>query len=114
MSHRSTLTRCRELRKSMPSAELILWSRVRRGGLGVRIRRQHSIGPFIVDFACLKPKVAIEIDGPSHDGDEAVVRDVSRSAFLQSRGWKVMRVTNEEIYENLDGVLEAVSRWVKG
>ena len=98
----------------MPRAEVILWARVRRRGLGVRIRRQHPVGPFIVDFACLKSKVAIEIDGPSHDGDEAVARDAVRAAFLKSRGWKVLRVTNEEIYENLDGVLEAVSRWVKG
>ncbi len=115
MSERSTLTRCRELRKSMPRAEVILWSHVRRGALGgVRIRRQHPVGPFVVDFACLKAKVAIEVDGPSHVGDDAVGRDADRTAFLRSREWRVLRIPIDDVYDNLDGVLELVLKWVKG
>jgi very-short-patch-repair endonuclease len=98
----------------MPRAEVILWSHVQRGALGgVRIRRQHPIGPFIVDFACEKAKVAIEVDGPSHVGGESVVRDAQRSAFLRHHGWRVLRIPNDDVYENLDGVLELILRWVK-
>lgn len=98
----------RKLRKSMTNAEMILWSRLRRGQLSrSRFRRQHAIGPFITDFACVALKLAIEVDGATH-GPEAAAYDARRTRYLESKGWQVLRVLNLDVYENLDGVIELI------
>lgn len=101
-----TLSRARSLRKRLTRAETILWSRLRRGQMmGLRIRRQYPIGPYIADFACRPLKLVIEVDGATHT-DAAY--DARRTAYLEQEGWSVMRVFNVDIYENLDGVLDAI------
>jgi very-short-patch-repair endonuclease len=98
------------MRQDMTNAEVILWSRLRRGQVhGLKFRRQHPIGPFIADFACWEARLMVEVDGPSHVGDEAKIKDEKRTAFLHQQGWDVIRVWNNDIYNNLSGVMDAIS-----
>ena len=67
---------------------------------------QVPIEPFIVDFCCPACRLIVEIDGDTHDG--AVERDAARTARLERRGYRVVRFTNRDVHENLDGVLDAI------
>ncbi len=99
----------RKLRKDMPEAEQRLWYFIRRSELGgFRFRRQHTIGPYIADFACLEAKLVIELDGDQHALGDAPKRDEKRDAYLIAEGFEVLRFWNNEVYENIDGVLEAI------
>lgn len=99
----------RRLRRCMTDAETILWSRLRRGGLkGHRFRRQHPVGPYIADFACVQARLVVEVDGATHATPEEVAYDRRRTQYLQKRGWFVYRAANPDIYENLDGVLDGI------
>jgi very-short-patch-repair endonuclease len=96
----------RLLRKNIPPAEAILWSKLRGKSLhGYKFRRQYSIGPYIVDFYSPQMKLAIEIDGESHFVDGALQRDQVRQAFIESAGVTVLRFTNRDIYDRLEGVI---------
>jgi hypothetical protein len=66
------------------------------------------IGPYVADFAFLRAKVLIELDGPSHAQDGAQHRDARRTAWLQSEGYRVLRFWHEEVFDNLDGVLDTI------
>ena len=93
----------------MPSAEKRLWFFIRKRQLGdFRFRRQHTIGPYIADFACVEAMLVIELDGDSHGTDEAATYDERRNAFMEAQGWIVLRFWNSEIYENIDGVLTTI------
>jgi len=95
----------------MPEAEVMLWSRLRRKSeLGVRFRRQHPIGPYIADFACISAKLVIELDGATHATDEQHARDMRRDAYMAKRGWRVIRLKNEDIYTDLASVVSAIIR----
>lgn len=92
----------------MPGAEIILWSNLRRKQLlDQRFRRQYGIGPYVIDFYCPKLKLAIEVDGDSHT-DDVIPYDDDRQEFIESYGVTFLRFTNEDIYENLDGVLTTI------
>lgn len=106
---KSTQSRARELRKRMTAAEVAFWQHVRRGRLGVRFQRQVPIGPFIVDFVCRSRRVIVELDGAVHL-DPWDQYDLERDAYLQSRGYRVLRFENDELADNPDGVLEVVRR----
>jgi very-short-patch-repair endonuclease len=84
----------------------ILWS-FRKAGW--HFRRQVQIGPFYVDFACLGAKVAIEVDGDTHGTDEAKSRDVARDAYLESRGFIVLRFWNVDVMSGSEGVWQVVA-----
>jgi very-short-patch-repair endonuclease len=81
-------------RKAMTEAETRIWVRVRRSQLGVRIRRQVVIGPYIADFACLALKLVIEIDGAQHWESEA---DALRDEYLRLHGWTVLRLSTDDV-----------------
>lgn len=99
----------RSLRKNMPPAEIILWSKLRGKSLrGCKFRRQYSIGPYAVDFYCPELKLAIEIDGESHFVDGALQRDQIRQSFIESAGISSLRFTNRDIYDRLEGVIEKI------
>ncbi|HLY05135.1 MAG TPA: endonuclease domain-containing protein [Rhizomicrobium sp.] len=102
-----TLVRARRHRRNLTNAETILWSRLRDGVGGMRFRRQHPIGPYIVDFACIRARLVIEVDGATH-GSERRTYDQRREAYLRSQSWRIVRVTNEAVYHSLDRVLEAI------
>ncbi len=99
----------RRLRKDAMSAERRLWMGVRREALeGFKFRRQVPLGPYLADFACLEARLVIEIDGATHSSDAEIGRDASRQAALNSFGYAVLRFHNDEVYHNLEGVLETI------
>jgi very-short-patch-repair endonuclease len=104
----------RHNRKNMPVAEVILWERIRRKQLGVSFRRQHPIKPFIADFACVEKRLIIELDGESHIGNENETYDAKRTRYLESMGWTILRFWNDEIYEQLDDVIEQITNNILG
>ncbi len=98
-----------DLRRDQTPAERQLWASLRGKQLGgFRFRRQHPIGPFIVDFCCLSPRLVIEVDGNSHA--EQVEYDEARTAYLEERGYAVVRFTNEDVQRRLEGVLDEIMR----
>ena len=95
---------------SGPPAEVILWPRLRGEQVsGWKFRRQYSVGPYVLDFYCPRLKLAIEIDGPTHDGDEACVYDANRQAFIECHGITFLRFRNERVYWQLDAVIETIA-----
>jgi very-short-patch-repair endonuclease len=93
----------------MTEAEVMLWSRLRLKEMqGVHFRRQHPIGPYIADFACISAMLVVEIDGVTHARDDQHAHDVRRDAYMTQRGWRVVRLKNEDVYKNLDGVFAAL------
>ena len=99
------------LRREMTNAEVVLWSQLRRNGVpGLRFRRQHPIGPFVADFACVSSKIVVEVDGTNHFGDAQLLHDKQRDAYIRRRGWRVIRVSNEDVYKRLDQVLDFIFR----
>ncbi len=91
----------------MTDAERKLWKHLRLRNVGLfKFRRQHEISPYIVDFVCLEAHLIIEIDGGQHAG--AGEYDSARTDFLQSAGYRVLRFWNNEVMENIDGVLEII------
>jgi very-short-patch-repair endonuclease len=90
----------------MPKAEALVWARLRdRQVEGYKFRRQYSVGAFVVDFYCPELKLAVEIDGPSHRRDGGPEYDAERQFFLEGKGITVVRVTNERVYQDLDGAI---------
>jgi very-short-patch-repair endonuclease len=97
----------RRLRAEQTSAEEILWRELRNRNLGgCKFRRQHPIGRYIVDFVSIERKLVIEVDGATHSTDEEMASDTCRTAEIEGFGFHVVRVTNTDIYKNLDGVLD--------
>jgi very-short-patch-repair endonuclease len=70
--------------------------------------RQEPVSPYFADFACREERVIVEVDGATHSTDTELQRDLSRSGFLNTQGYRIVRVTNEDVYRNLDGVLETI------
>jgi very-short-patch-repair endonuclease len=98
-----------KLRNKMPAPEVVFWHRIQNKQINdLKFRRQYSIGNFVIDFYCVKSKLAIEIDGESHYSEESIENDKVRDLFLRSKGITVLRFTNDEIMRNIDGVLSAV------
>ena len=102
----------RSNRQNMPAAEVILWERIRRKQLGVRFRRQHPVKPFIADFACIKQKLIIELDGESHTGNETY--DENRTETLEGQGWTVLRFQNDDVYDHIDEVVAKLEVHLRG
>jgi very-short-patch-repair endonuclease len=99
----------RGLRRESSDAEQRVWRMLRARKLdGVKFRRQHPIGRYVLDFYCPAARLAIEIDGGSHYEPRGIRRDLERTAFLKSIGIRVIRFTNLEALGECDGLLEAV------
>jgi very-short-patch-repair endonuclease len=99
----------RRLRKKLTSAEALLWWRLRREEFdGWRFRRQHPIGPYIADFACIEVQLVIEVDGATHRTPEELAHDESRTRYLESNGWRVMRFPNDDVIRNRRGVQDMI------
>ena len=97
----------RTLRKNMTDAEKLLWQFLRDRQLGgYKFRRQHHIGPFIVDFVCLKKKLIIEVDGGQHR--KQLESDANRSDYLKERGYRVLRFWNNEVLGEKESVLSVI------
>ena len=97
----------RRLRRNATIAEQRLWYQVRSRSLcGAKFVRQESVGPYIVDFACREHRVIVEVDGGQHAENE---RDVVRDRWLHDHGYRVLRFWNNDVIENIDGVLETIA-----
>ncbi len=94
----------REKRHKPTAEENILWQRLRRNQLqGYHFRRQHGIGPFIVDFYCESANLVIEVDGPVHDYQ--IEKDKIRQQYLEELKFKIMRFTNDSVLKDLESVV---------
>ena len=101
--------RARALRSSQTSAEAKLWQALRNRRLARwKFRRQHPIDRYIVDFITLDGKLIVEVDGVTHSEPSETRRDKARSDVLESCGFLVVRVSNTDVYENLEGALEMI------
>ena len=104
-------SRRRELRSTLTPAEALLWRHLQRSKLqGRKFRRQHSVGPYVLDFYCPSERLAIELDGAAHDHDLAFRRDVLRTTYLAASGVRVMRFENDDVVRNPEGVLASITR----
>ena len=100
--------RAHDLRHELTPAEQVLWSALRGGQLGVRFRRQHPFGPYILDFYCDALRLVIELDGPIHATEESRRHDADRGAYLQARQRVVVHFTNQEVLETPDKVIAEI------
>jgi very-short-patch-repair endonuclease len=105
---RAVLT-ARRLRGQLTDAEQILWSALRDNRLvGIKFRRQHPFGPYVLDFFCVKAQLAVELDGSVHDQSEQRNYDCERTAYLESHGLNVLRFRNEDVTNRLDEVMKRI------
>lgn len=101
--------RARELRSSQTPPEGVLWSRLRARRLaGLKFRRQHPVGPLIVDFCCAEAMLVVELDSVYHTGRQE--RDAERDRVLNELGYAVVRVTASEVVRDPDAVLRTIRR----
>jgi len=104
--------RARELRKNCTESEKILWEYIRRKQLGYEFHRQIPVDQYIVDFYCHELMLAIEIDGTSHDTDDAKVNDAQRQAKLEGLGVSFLRFRDELVKTNPEFVVKVIERWI--
>lgn len=98
----------RENRKNQTDAESILWNHIRGKSLGVIFLRQYIIGDYIADFACLEPKLVIEVDGGYHSEPRQAEDNTMRQEWLEKQGFKVIRFTNAEIECDIDNIINRI------
>ena len=104
--------RRRELRKNSTKAEEVLWFEIRNSKLGIKFKRQHSIGGYITDFYCQKYKLIIELDGEIHNTKEVEGYDLVRDKYLTSLGFKILRIPNSEVETNIKKVLDKIKSFL--
>lgn len=110
MLYAITKEHSKEHRRNPTHEESLLWDRLRMHKTGSHIRRQHIIGSFIVDFVCLDKVVTIEIDGGYHKQPDAEAYDKARTEYLKEKGFLELRFTNEEVINNIDAVVEKITK----
>jgi len=106
-----TVSRARQLRRRMSLPEVVLWQALRKGRLaGLRFRRQHPFGPYILDFYCAATRLAVEVDGLVHDTQSASNHDARRDAWLAQQGVTVLRVRAGDVLqdERLEELLRGI------
>ncbi|MEL7198119.1 MAG: DUF559 domain-containing protein [Pseudomonadota bacterium] len=99
-------TRARKLRREATPAERALWHRLSRSQLSAKFSRQMPVGPYFADLLCRELKLVIELDGYSHDVSPA--RDETRDTWMKREGYTVIRFTNDEVHQNIEGVVTAI------
>ena len=101
--------KARDLRARQTEAESLLWGALRARRLcGLKFRRQYPIDPFITDFACIRKKLVVEIDGGYHDF--VYENDKSRQGRIEDEGWDVIRFRNEDVLENVEAVAIPIAK----
>jgi very-short-patch-repair endonuclease len=103
-----TTLRAQHLRSEISKTEAKLWPHVRRKGMGAKFRRQHAIGPIVVDYCCVSLKLVVEVDGPLHSKAE----DDARDAILRRRGFDVFRFSVQDMDLRFQSVLDTIHREV--
>ena len=103
-----TLEKAKQLRKNQTDAEKLLWQKLRNRQLShYKFRRQVPVGIYIVDFMCVSAKLIVELDGGQHTEKQGY--DQKRTAYLETKGFRVVRYWNNDVLINIDGVLEALT-----
>jgi very-short-patch-repair endonuclease len=92
--------------------EVLLWQRLRGNQAGVKLRRQHPIGPYVVDFYCSVRKIVIEIDGEAHDRGNRPARDSERDRYLEANGYRLVRVAAADVLRDSAGVANSIAALV--
>ena len=101
----------KKLRNNLTPAEARLWSLLKNSRLENRkFRRQHSVGPYILDFYCPTDKLCIELDGVVHFTGGGYEYDIERTAYLKAQNIRVIRFENKDVFDNTEGVLEEIRR----
>lgn len=101
--------RARHLRMNRTAAERRLWRELRQlKQVGCKFRQQVPIDHYIVDFACLSNRLIVEVDGGTHSMDDEIARDARREQYLRDQGFRVVRVWNSEVRENIEGVMDVI------
>jgi very-short-patch-repair endonuclease len=106
--NRDLLERRRELRSNQTKAEKILWWYLRDRKTGVKFKRQHSLGGYILDFYCADKKIIIELDGEIHNTEEAKKYDAVRDKYFKELGYIILRFLNSEVENDIEKVLDKI------
>lgn len=103
------IRRARNLRHTSTPPEQLLWTALRNGQIGgLKFRRQHPIGPYVVDFYCHRVGLVVEVDGMSHENK--MLPDSERTKYLEDQGLRVLRITNNDVMRDLDAVARQIAR----
>ena len=106
---RPTVTNARRLRKEMLLPEVKLWTAIRRGQLdGLKFRRQHPIGPFVLDFFCASARLAVEVDGAEHYMEDRSEKDAARDRWLARQGIMTLRIPASWVLDSVDSAVLAI------
>ncbi|OAO04468.1 endonuclease domain-containing protein [Parasphingorhabdus sp.] len=111
---RKTVLQARQLRKTMSKPEIMLWQQLRKKPLGIKFRRQHPLGPYILDFYCPAAKLAMEVDGLSHDMGDRPEYDLRREGFLNQQGVESIRISAQDVLDDAEDVADRILRYVQG
>jgi very-short-patch-repair endonuclease len=104
-----TVLKARRLRRPLTESEQVLWAALRDNRLqGIKFRRQHPFGPYVLDFFCVQARLVIELDGSIHDRPEQKEYDRERTDYLEAQGLRVLRFRNEEVADKLDEVMKKI------
>ncbi len=103
-----TISRARALRRTMTAPELRLWAVLRDSQAGLKVRRQHPFGPYILDFYCARARLAVEVDGEGHALGNQPAHDQRRDVWLARHGVATLRFAANDIRDNLEGVVQAI------
>lgn len=106
---KATVQLARKLRRQMTWPEVILWRRFRQRPYGLKFRRQHPAGPYVLDFFCSGANVAIEVDGQVHNMGKRPTEDAHRSAWLEARGIDLIRVSASDVTRSPDEIAEGIA-----
>lgn len=108
-----SVTIARRLRKTMTLSEIALWTALRGKRLeGLRFRRQHPLGPYVVDFYCAAHRLAVEVDGAVHLSEAGAERDSARDLWISRQGVRVVRIPGELVLGDVDAALRIISEAV--
>jgi very-short-patch-repair endonuclease len=113
---RPYLARARAFRRELSLPEVLLWTELRGGRLdGLKFRRQHPAGPYVLDFYCPSARLAVEIDGRAHETEDRPIKDAIRDIWLAERGVRTLRIAASEVLRSVDDTIgtirEAIRPW---
>ena len=107
-STRRIVRRARSLRRKMTLPEVLLWQHLRHRPEGLKFRRQHPAGPYVLDFYCEEARLCVEVDGEAHDRGDTPNADARRNDWLKEAGIDTLRLAAREVLGNMDGVMQMI------
>lgn len=106
MADAKSYVRAREMRRALTPPEARLWTALKSQQMGVRFRRQHPVGPYILDFYCASAKLAVEVDGMIHSDPDQAAHDSRRTRWLAGKGIRVVRIEAVRVKDDLAAVID--------